>query len=162
MNVIHCNQSCDLNENKHWLYSTVSSTFKYFETNISISSHLINSNTFNNGHFEVCTPWENHLSLGNFLSIRRVTYGNTSLAAVSAPSSSAPTSSRPHSTIRRSSNCMRNLATEAGNKIFKFSHSQTIIHLHEKSSHRSWKQTFQILAFPNNYSSIFIIYLVKD
>ena len=138
MNVIHCNQSCDLNENKPWLCSTVSSTFKYFETNISISSHLINSKTFNSGHFEVYTPWENHLSLSNFLSLRRVTYGKTSLAAASAPSSSAPTSSSPHSTIQRSSNCMRNLATEAV------------------------KQTFQILAFPNNYSSIFIIYLVKD
>ena len=44
-----------------------SSTFKYFETNISIWSHLINSNTFNNGHFEVCTPQEKPLEFGQFL-----------------------------------------------------------------------------------------------
>ncbi|KAM4119353.1 hypothetical protein ACJW30_03G052200 [Castanea mollissima] len=37
-----------------------------------------------------------------------------------------------------------------------------ILQLHVKFSHISWKQTFQTLAFPNNYSSIFIIYLVKN
>ena len=108
-----------------WLCSTVSWKFKIFEVNISIWSHLNTFSSFSNGHSEVCTSRQNHLSFGNLRSTRRVTLVKTNLAAAYTISSRETISSTPQSSIRRSSNCMRNLATDAGNKLFKLTFQST-------------------------------------
>ena len=113
--------------------STFSWKLESFVANLSIWSHPVISNCFNNGHSEICTPRQNHLSFGILRSSRRVNLGKTNLAAASATSSRETISSTPQFSIRRSSNCMSHLATDAGNKLFKISHSKTLIF------HRFWK-----------------------
>ena len=82
-------------DDSSWLCSIVSWKFKFFVANILSWSQSDTSNSFNNGHSKVCTPWYNHLSFGNLRSIKWVTLGNRTVPT--APSSLTTISLIPQS-----------------------------------------------------------------